>query len=105
MTYIYWAPPGFLALQPTFGEGGVFHHLIILELYPHDAVTNFFTAIPGTVLGNEDLVAVRRRKHRAGVKAHAQSGYMRAQVQRQCYKILTGRLAPNSGSAISLLWQ
>ena len=78
----------------------------ILELYTHDAVTNFFAAIPGAVLGNEDLVAVRGRKHRTGVKAHAQGGYMRPQVQRTgATKSLQGRLAPNSGSAISLLWQ
>src|SRR5262249_47622115 len=44
------------------------------------------------VLGDEYLVAVRRRKHRAGVKAHTQGSHMRPQVQHRWYKILAGTL-------------
>src|SRR5439155_4907241 len=91
--YIHRAPPGLLALQPAFGKGGVLQHAFTLKLHTHDTVANFFATIPGAVLGNEYLVAVRRRKHRTSIKAHAQSSHMWTQVQHWRHKIATGALS------------
>src|SRR5882672_9054585 len=39
------------------------------------------------MLGNDHAVAVLRREHSAGVEAHAERGYVRAQLDRRRYRV------------------
>jgi hypothetical protein len=50
-------------LQPAFGEGLVAEHFLAfgVELGQRDAVAAFLGAVPGAVLGDENLVAVGGR--------------------------------------------
>src|SRR6185295_3542189 len=56
-----------------------------IQTNERNPVTGFPGPVPGTMLGNEDLVAVFGREHAAGVEAHAERGDVRA-------KFLRGRL-------------
>src|ERR1043166_598220 len=74
------AAPGLLVLEPAGREGLVRNGAAVLQTNEHDAVTHLVAAVPGAVFGDEDLVAVLGREHRARVEAHAERGDVSAEL-------------------------
>src|SRR5947209_7430899 len=73
-------PPPFVpALQPSFGERLVFHWTVSLQTDQRNPIADWLRPIPRSMLGDEDLFAVLRRKHRAGVELQAESRHMRTE--------------------------
>src|SRR5262249_17928516 len=87
--------PDRLALQPALGKG-LIRQDFALRIYLHERnpVANTLRAVPGPMLRYEDLVAVFRREHRAGVEAHAKGGNVRPQLLRGRLELAAFTAAP-----------
>src|SRR5438128_1572684 len=54
-----------------------------LDRHPHDPAALLLMAVPGAMLGDQDVVLVLRGELGAGVEPHPQRGDMRTEVQRR----------------------
>src|SRR5262249_15657876 len=89
--------PSALAFQPALGEGQVARRAIVFELDAHYPVADLAAAVPGTVLGNEDGVAVFRGEQGVRVKAHAQRRDVGPELYRRALKFRARALAAECG--------
>ncbi len=77
MLDIHRSAPDFilLGIQPSTGKRFVFDGLELgVQRYQGNLITNFFGSVPGTMLSDKDLIAVRFGKLRSGIKFKAQRG-------------------------------
>src|SRR5207237_9090574 len=72
--------PSALTLQPASSEWLIGDCAIAFQAHQRHAIADFSRAVPGTMLGDEDLVPVCGRELRAGVEAHSERGDVRSQV-------------------------
>lgn len=88
-------PPGAAVfLQPSCGESFVGDGAVVPEPNQGDAITVGDGAVPGTVFGDEDLLAVAGGEHAAGIEAHAEGGYMGAKLHLRRDELFAASLHP-----------
>ena len=75
------SPLGTVRLQPAAGEHFVVHDIAALQSGHGHAVAHGVRAVPGAVLGDEDLAAVLRGEHLARIELHAQRRRMGRDLQ------------------------
>src|SRR5690606_31218479 len=73
------ASQNFLAALEADDEGLIVDRAFPVELHTRNAVAVLLAAIPGAMLGNEDLVAIVLRKCLPRVELHAERSNMRTE--------------------------
>ena len=65
-----------------------FTRTVLVELDQRDVAAEFFGPVPGTVAGDNNLVAILSREHGAGVEPHAERRGVRAHQRDRRYVVL-----------------
>src|SRR5919108_3351604 len=72
--------PGPAIVQPALGKGFIRYRPMVVKAHQRQAIANGRGAVPRAMFGDENLLAIRFREHRARIKAHAERRHMGAEV-------------------------
>src|SRR5919109_1652161 len=95
--YIDRPSPGTSIAQPALGKGFIRYRPMVVKTHQRQAIADGRGAVPGAMFGDENLLAIRFREHRARIKAHAERRDVGTEVLRRRGELRARALAAELG--------